>query len=81
MLAYGIVCQALGWLMISWGLTRVAASRAGLILVLQPMLAFVWDVVIFSRPTGLRDAAGAAIAGLAIWLGTTSRRAGASRAK
>jgi hypothetical protein len=38
------------------------------------MLAFVWDVVIFSRPTGLRDAAGAAIAGVAIWLGTTSRR-------
>jgi drug/metabolite transporter (DMT)-like permease len=81
MLGYGILCQALGWLMISRGLTRVAASRAGLILVLQPMLAFVWDVVIFSRPTGLQDAAGAAIAGVAIWLGTTSRRVSASRTK
>jgi drug/metabolite transporter (DMT)-like permease len=73
MLAYGILCQAVGWLLISRGLGSVPASRAGLILVAQPMLAFVWDVLIFSRPTGLSDAAGCALAGGAIWLGATSR--------
>jgi len=70
MLAYGTLCQALGWAVISRGLTLVAASRAGLILLLQPTLAFIWDVLLFARPTDAPDVGGAVLALAAIYLGT-----------
>ena len=68
--AYGVTAQVLGWVFISNGLPRVEASRAGLVLLSQPALAFVWDVLFFARPTGGRDVAGAALALTAIYLGT-----------
>jgi drug/metabolite transporter (DMT)-like permease len=74
MLAYGIICQALGWIIISRALTRVPASRAGLVLLLQPMLAFVWDVLFFERPTDFFDVGGAVLALFAIYLGTFRKR-------
>lgn len=74
MIAYGVLCQALGWIFISRGLVKVEASRAGLILLLQPTLAFVWDVVMFGRPTGLLDLVGALLALGAIYIGGTRRR-------
>lgn len=73
MVAYGILCQALAWVWISRGLALVEASRAGLLLLLQPTLAFIWDVLLFDRPTGWTDGAGAVMALAAIYLGTTSR--------
>lgn len=74
LLAYGVVCQAIAWIMISRALVKVKVSRAGLVLLLQPTLAFVWDVVFFSRPTDVMDTAGAALALLAIYLGTSRAR-------
>jgi drug/metabolite transporter (DMT)-like permease len=73
MIAYGVFCQALAWVLISRGLARVETSRAGLMLLLQPTLAFIWDIVLFDRPTGWTDGLGAALALTAIYLGTTSR--------
>jgi drug/metabolite transporter (DMT)-like permease len=69
LLAYGVICQALGWVIISRALVKIPASRAGLILLLQPTLAFVWDVFFFSRPTGGLDVLGAMLALGAIYLG------------
>ncbi len=69
LLAYGVVCQGLGWITISRALGHVEASRAGLILLLQPTLAFIWDMLFFARPTAPVDAVGAIIALLAIYLG------------
>jgi drug/metabolite transporter (DMT)-like permease len=74
LLSYGVLCQAAGWIIISRGLSKVEASRAGLILLLQPTLAFVWDVVFFSRPAGATDVAGAALALAAIYLGGSRGR-------
>jgi drug/metabolite transporter (DMT)-like permease len=71
LIAYGLVSQVLGWICIYRGLLRIEASRAGLILLLQPTLAFVWDIFFFSRPTGLKDGVGALLALGAIYLGTT----------
>lgn len=51
MIALGVFCQALGWVLISKGLPSVAASRAGLLLLLQPTGAFLWDILIFQRTT------------------------------
>jgi drug/metabolite transporter (DMT)-like permease len=69
LLAYGVICQGLGWITISKALVNVEASRAGLILLLQPTLAFIWDVLFFARPTGIIDAVGALIALVAIYFG------------
>jgi drug/metabolite transporter (DMT)-like permease len=74
MASYGVLCQALGWIIISHALTRVEASRAGLILLLQPTLAFVWDVLFFARPTDIVDGLGALIALSAIYIGGTRKK-------
>ncbi len=73
LIAYGIMGQFLGWVLISKGIGKIEASRAGLILLLQPTLSFVWDILFFSRPTGITDLAGASVAIFAIYLGATSR--------
>lgn len=73
LIAYGVICQGLGWIIISRALVKVRASRAGLILLLQPTLAFIWDIVFFSRPTVALDAMGAALALAAIYFGGTRR--------
>jgi drug/metabolite transporter (DMT)-like permease len=70
LVSYGITAQVVAWLLISHGLPHVAAGRAGLVLLLQPSLAFVWDVVLFHRPTGAVDLLGAVLALGAIYLGT-----------
>ncbi len=74
LLAYGVLCHVMGWLFISRGLTKVQASLAGLVLLLQPTLAFVWDVLFFGRPTGGLDVAGALLALAGIYLGSKRRR-------
>jgi len=71
LLGYGIISQVLGWVLISSGLSKVAASRAGLVLLLQPTLAFVWDVLFFNRPIQAIEFLGATLALTAIYLGTT----------
>ena len=67
--AYGLVGQVLGWLLISRGLPQTPAATAGLLLLLQPTLAFLWDIVLFGRPTSLVEYAGVALAIAAIYLG------------
>lgn len=71
--AYGVCGQVLGWVLITKGLRNTQASRAGLILLLQPALAFVWDILLFYRPTLPREVAGALLACGAIYLGAISR--------
>lgn len=71
---YGVVMQGLAWIMISRALPHVAASRAGLILLLQPSLAFLWDLALFGRPTLVIEIIGATLAISGIYLGATVRR-------
>ena len=74
LLAYALVPQVAGWLLISTALPKIQASRAGLILLLQPALAFVWDLLFFGRPTKAVELLGAAITLGAIYLGLTGRQ-------
>ena len=76
LLAYGVLCQALGWFLISLNLTLVAVSVAGIIILLQPVLAFVWDIWFFDRVTTLLDLIGALMAVVAIYVGVTRRAKG-----
>ncbi len=73
LLGYGFIAQVLGWVLIARGLLKTEASRVGLILLLQPTLAFVWDILFFKRPTGPVEILGALLALFAIYLGTTSQ--------
>ena len=65
----GLLSQGFAWVIISHYLPRVDTSRAGLILLLQPSLSFVWDVVFFHRETGAMGWAGVAVVLIAIYMG------------
>jgi drug/metabolite transporter (DMT)-like permease len=73
LLSLGVFAQAFAWVMISNSLPKIAASRAGLILLLQPALSFIWDVLLFDRQTGMVGWAGVVVVLAAIYLGMTDR--------
>lgn len=73
LLGYGILAQVAGWMLIARGMTLVELSVAGLILLLQPLLSIVWDVIFFSRPLTRWEVIGAALALFGIYLGSTRR--------
>jgi drug/metabolite transporter (DMT)-like permease len=73
LVTYGILSQGLGVIFIASSLRQVSTTEAGLALLLQPTLSFVWDVLFFARPMTATELAGAGIALFAIYLG--SRRA------
>ncbi|MDP2849165.1 MAG: DMT family transporter [Humidesulfovibrio sp.] len=68
MAGYGITSQLIGWTLISRGLRETRMSLAGLILLLQPVLAYVWDLTLFARPAGAAELIGVAatLAGIAL---------------
>ena len=45
-----------------------------LVLLLQPTLAYVWDVAFFGAPFGTREGVGAVTTLVAIWLGSRRPR-------
>jgi drug/metabolite transporter (DMT)-like permease len=70
----GLFSQTIGWAFIARSLPHLLPSLAGLILLLQPALAFFWDVLIFARPTSVEQWAGVCIVLAAIYLGASSTR-------
>ena len=74
LLGYGLFPQVLGWVLISEALPKLEASRAGLILLLQPTFAFVWDILFFTRATTWLELLGALVALFAIYLGVSARK-------
>ena len=74
LLAYGLLSHCLGLMLIASGLPKVSTTEAGLALLLQPTLSFVWDVAFFARPMTAMELAGAAITLGAIYLGSRPSR-------
>ncbi len=74
LLGYGLLGQGLGWTLIAANLPRVPLSTAGLVILLQPSLAFVWDVLLFDRRAGSLDILGLCLALAGIFLGATRRK-------
>jgi threonine/homoserine efflux transporter RhtA len=68
----GLMCQTLGWFLIGHSLPKIPAAVAGLVLLLQPSLSFVWDVLFFNRETSAMAWTGVVLALCAIYIGTTS---------
>ena len=73
LICLGFFIQCLAWVIISNSLPRIRASLAGLLLLLQPTLSFVWDVIFFDRPTGITGWIGLIIVLLAIYIGMTDK--------
>jgi len=71
----GLMSQTVGWLFITRSLPRIPAAIAGLILLLQPSLSFVWDVLFFHRETSPMAWCGVALALSSIYLGSTNGKA------
>ena len=69
LVAYGVLSHCIGWLFIASSLSEVSTVEAGLALLLQPTLSFVWDVMLFDRQMLATEFAGAGIALFAIYLG------------
>jgi drug/metabolite transporter (DMT)-like permease len=73
LLAYGLLCHGVGLMFIASSLAKVTTTEVGIALLLQPSLSFVWDILIFDRPTNALEGLGAVIALLAIFLGSARR--------
>jgi len=65
--------QVLGWILIAGSMPKIRTSLTGFILLLQPTLSFVWDVLFFSRPTDLVNWLGIAVTLSAIYMGVTGK--------
>lgn len=73
LLMYGIFSQVVGWTLISFSLPKIKASLAGLLLLLQPAFAFVWDVLFFDLPVDFISGIGVIVTLSAIHLGAISQ--------
>jgi EamA-like transporter family. len=73
MAGYGLSSQLVGWALISRGLRETRVSLAGLVLLLQPALAYVWDLLFFARPAGVAELVGVAATLCGIALGVRRR--------
>ncbi len=73
LVAYGVFCQALGWLFLTLGLPRLPASLGAPVMLLQPGLAFVWDVLFFDRAVNTLILLGAIVALAGIYLAVTGQ--------
>lgn len=49
MICYGLFSHVLGWFFILNGLQKISAVTAGIILLTQPILSYVWDFIIFKK--------------------------------
>ena len=54
-LGNGFFGQVLGWVLLTRAMPQLPASLIGLLLLLQPALSFVFDVILFARPTHALD--------------------------
>lgn len=73
MVNYGVFSQCLGLLLIASSLRQVTTTQAGIALLLQPTLSFVWDVLFFDRPMTTIEILGALLTLGAIYLGARGR--------
>lgn len=79
--ALSLICHATGWYLITRGIQRVRTALVGLILLLQPTLSYVWDILFFDKPTTPVELFGVGLALVAIYLGSLKGKAGKEAAR
>ena len=70
--------QVLGWVLLTRAMPQLPASLIGLLLLLQPALSFVFDVILFARPTRTLDWIGVALSLVGIFIGSYRKPAPAA---
>ncbi|PLY13282.1 MAG: EamA/RhaT family transporter [Desulfuromonas sp.] len=73
LLGVGILSTTIGWTLISSSLRSIPVTTAGLILLLQPTLAFIWEVLLFAKPVELLETVGVILILLAIYGGSYAK--------
>jgi len=72
LLLYGLLVQGIAWSLIARAMQRVPAVLVSLLLLLQPALALVWDMLWFAHPFSWQELAGVGLTLVAIALGVLS---------
>ncbi|WP_040313869.1 DMT family transporter [Bacteriovorax sp. BAL6_X] len=69
-LGLAVLCQIVGWSLISYGLKTAPLSVSGLIILLQPVIAKTLSIFLFNEPFSSLEIVGASILLTCIYLGT-----------
>jgi drug/metabolite transporter (DMT)-like permease len=75
LLGLALFGQVFGWILLTRAMPQLPASLIGLLLLLQPALSFVLDVILFARPTQPLDWVGVALSLVGIFIGSYRRPA------
>lgn len=67
--AYALIAQVFGWLVIGRVMPRLPAGVLGLCLLLQPLLSYVWDALLFGTRLGAVELLGLGLSLAGIFLG------------
>ena len=78
LLGLGFFGQVLGWVLLTRAMPQLPASLIGLLLLLQPALSFLFDVILFARPTRALDWIGVGLSLLGIFIGSYRKPAPAA---
>ncbi len=70
LIGLALVGQVLGWILLLRAMPHLPASMVGLLLLMQPALSFVFDVLLFDRPTRMLDWAGVGLSLVGIFIGS-----------
>ena len=68
MLCYGVICHVFGWIFILKGIQTISVVSVGIILIAQPILSFIWDVLFFNRAISLIEISGICIVIAALFI-------------
>jgi len=71
LLAYAFIAQVCGWLVIGRAMPKLTAGVLGLCLLLQPLLAYVWDAALFGTRLSALGLIGLGLSLAGIFLGLT----------
>jgi len=74
LLVYGVTGQVFGWVLISNALPKLNAAAVGLLLSMQPVGAYVWDILFFDRRLTALQFTGGMLTLVAIYLGSLKAR-------
>jgi len=76
LLAYAFIAQVCGWLVIGRAMPKLTAGVLGLCLLLQPLLAYVWDAALFGTRLDAAGLVGLGLSLAGIFLGLTRSAGG-----
>jgi drug/metabolite transporter (DMT)-like permease len=71
LLAYAFIAQVCGWLVIGRAMPKLSAGVLGLCLLLQPLMAYVWDASLFGTRLDALGITGLGLSLAGIFLGLT----------